>query len=177
MQNLIKNILTDVKVELSQEFDKNFERKAFFETKWKDRKRHGKGTLMVKSGKLRRSIRAKTGATSVTWTSSEPYASIHNEGGEITVTKKMKRFFWAKYYELGGKIKYKKNGQMSKASTNVSEEAVFYKALALKPVGSKISIPERRFIGNHPKVKQTVESVIKENLNTILKDFKKYFKP
>lgn len=173
----MKNILTDIKVELSQEFDQNFERKAFFDEKWKDRKRHGKGTLMVKSGKLRRSIRAKTDATSVTWTSSEPYAGIHNEGGEITVTKKMKRFFWAKYYELGGKIKYKKNGQMSKTSTKVSAEAEFYKALALKPVGSKISIPERRFIGNHPKVKETVQTVIKENLNTVLKDFKKYFKP
>ena len=40
----MKNILTDIKVELSQEFDQNFERKAFFDKKWKDRKRHGKGT-------------------------------------------------------------------------------------------------------------------------------------
>ena len=177
MQNLIKNILTDVKVELSAEFDQNFTRKAFFDKKWKDRKRQGKGTLLVATGKLRRSIRAKTSKTSVTWTSSEPYAGIHNEGGEITVTKKMKRFFWAKYYELGGKIKYKKNGQMSKISTKVSAEAEFYKALALKPVGSKITIPERRFIGNHPKVKQIVENAVKENLNTFLKDLKHHLKP
>lgn len=177
MQNIIKNILTDVKVELSAEFDQNFTRKAFFDKKWKDRKRKGKGTLLVATGKLRRSIRAKTSNTSVIWTSSEPYASIHNEGGEITVTKKMKRFFWAKYYELGGKIKYKKNGQISKTSSKVSAEAEFYKALALKPVGSKITIPERRFIGNHPKVKQTVENAVKENLNTFLKDLKHHLKP
>ena len=36
MQNIIKNILTDVKVELSAEFDQNFTRKAFFDKKWKD---------------------------------------------------------------------------------------------------------------------------------------------
>ena len=177
MQNIIKNILTDVKVELSAEFDQNFTRKAFFDKKWKDRKRQGKGTLLVATGKLRRSIRAKTSNTSVTWTSSEPYASIHNEGGEITVTMKMKRFFWAKYYELGGKIKYKKNGQMSKTSSKVSAEAEFYKALALKPVGSKITIPERRFIGNHPNISREVERICKANLNSILKDFKKHFKP
>jgi hypothetical protein len=27
------------------------------------------------------------------------YTQIHNEGGEIVVTEKMKAFFWAKYYE------------------------------------------------------------------------------
>ena len=110
MQNIIKNILTDVKVELSAEFDQNFTRKAFFDKKWKDRKRQGKGTLLVATGKLRRSIRAKTTNTAVVFSSSLPYAAIHNEGGEITVTNKMKRFFWAKYYELGGKIKYKNKG-------------------------------------------------------------------
>lgn len=177
MQNLIKNILTDIKVELSQEFDKNFERKAFFNSKWKDRKRHGKGSLLLVTGKLRRSIRARINNSSVTWTSTEPYAAIHNEGGEITVTKKMKRFFWAKHYELGGKIKYKKNGQMSKTSTKLSAEAEFYKALALKPVGSKITIPERRFIGNHATVKQIVEDITRDNLNTFFKNFKNRLKP
>lgn len=47
MQNIIKNILTDVKVELSAEFDQNFTRKAFFDKKWKDRKRQGKGVVSV----------------------------------------------------------------------------------------------------------------------------------
>ena len=31
------NILLDMRVELTEEFDKNFERKAFFTDKWKKR--------------------------------------------------------------------------------------------------------------------------------------------
>lgn len=106
MQDFLNKLLNDLRVELSDEFDKNFERKAFFNRKWKPRRRSGKGTLMMVTGKLRRSLRSSVNGRSITWTSSEPYAAIHNEGETITVTAKMKRFFWAKYYEAGGKIKY-----------------------------------------------------------------------
>ena len=85
MDDLNKKILTDLKVELSEEFDRNFERKAFFTKRWKDRKLDGRGSLLLTTGKLRRSIRAKVDKESVTWTSSEPYAAIHNYGGRITV--------------------------------------------------------------------------------------------
>lgn len=34
-QQLKRNILSDMRVELTEEFDKNFERKAFFTDKWK----------------------------------------------------------------------------------------------------------------------------------------------
>lgn len=177
MQNLLKNILTDIKVEVSAQFDQNFEKKSFFGKAWEPRKKKSKGTLLVSTGKLRRSIRAKATNTAVVFSSSLSYAAIHNEGGEITVTNKMKRFFWAKYYELGGKIKYKKKGGITKASIRVSEEAEFFKAMALKPVGSKITIPERRFIGDHPNISREVERICKANINSILKDFKKHFKP
>ena len=88
----------------------------------------------------------------------------------------MRRFFLDKYYELGGKIKYKKKGGMSKASIRVSKEAEFYRALALKRVGTKITIPQRQFIGDHPRVKECVkecaDALIKEFLNDVRKGFK-----
>lgn len=171
MQNLMRKILTDIKVELSDEFDRNFERKAFFSKKWKDRRHKGKGTLLVATGKLRRSIKATVGENSVTWSSSEAYAAIHNEGGVITVTRKMKRYFWAKYYEASGKIRYNKNGAMSKSSLRANAEAEFFKSMALMKVGSKITIPERRFIGDAPEVKECVENVIKEALNGVITEF------
>ena len=34
-EQLKRNILSDMRVELTEEFDKNFERKAFFTDKWK----------------------------------------------------------------------------------------------------------------------------------------------
>lgn len=52
--------------------------------KWKPRQRKGRGSLLVRSGRLKRSIRIlnKT-ATSVTIGTDVPYARIHNEGGTI----------------------------------------------------------------------------------------------
>jgi len=39
-----------MKVELLSEFDRNFERKAFFSQKWPARRREGKGSLLVVRG-------------------------------------------------------------------------------------------------------------------------------
>ena len=56
---LIRNILSDMKVELTEMFDRNFERKGFFGSKWKPRKnKKAKGSLLHVTGKMRRSIRA-----------------------------------------------------------------------------------------------------------------------
>lgn len=33
-QNIIRNILQDIRIELSDEFDQNFERQAFFSEAW-----------------------------------------------------------------------------------------------------------------------------------------------
>lgn len=165
----LQKILRDLRVELLDEFDRNFERKGFFNKPWVNRKIGRKGSLLTVrgGGGLRGSIDATTGQNSVTFTSSLPYASIHNEGGTITVTAKMKRFFWAKYYEAGGKVKQKKSGGITKASARYSEEAEFYKNLALMKVGSKITIPERRFIGHAPEVDQSVKLVVEHNLKAL----------
>lgn len=167
MENVIKKILTDIKVDLSDEFDRNFERKAFFSKAWPDRKLEGHGSLMLQTGKLRRSICAQITNNSVTWTSSEPYASIHNEGGTITVTRKMKRYFWAKYYELAGKVKYRRDGKTSKASMKVSKQAEFYMNLALMKVGDKITIPQRQFLGDAPEVHKCVETACNDHCKDI----------
>lgn len=170
MDDLYRKILTDLKVELTEEFDRNFERKAFFSKSWPQRIMEGKGTLMVQTGKLRRSIRSKVDKESVTWTSSEPYAAIHNEGGTITVTAKMKRYFWAKFYELAGKVKYKKDGSTGRSSVKLSKQAEFYRNLALMKVGSKIEIPQRQFLGDSPEVRQCVKTACKDQLNAVVKD-------
>lgn len=58
-QTLKKNIIADMRVELAEEFDKNFTRKAFFTDKWKKRwNPNALGSLLVVTGSLRRSIQA-----------------------------------------------------------------------------------------------------------------------
>ncbi|MDY0200986.1 MAG: phage virion morphogenesis protein [Tenuifilaceae bacterium] len=165
----LQKILRDLRVDLLDEFDRNFERKGFFNKPWDARKFGRKGSLLTVrgGGGLRGSLKATANQNSVTFTSSLPYASIHNEGGTITVTAKMKRFFWAKYYEAGGKVKLKKSGGVTKSSMRYNEEAEFYRNLALMKVGSKITMPERRFIGHAPEVDQSVKRVMDKNLKDL----------
>lgn len=60
-KEVIERSLDDIKVELDEEFDRNFQRKAFFdEQKWPERKfDDGKGSLLQRSGALRKSLNSK----------------------------------------------------------------------------------------------------------------------
>lgn len=145
MQELFDKLLKDIKVELSDEFDRNFQRKAFFDRTWKPAKVNNIGSLMMRTGALRKSLMAKIEPMAVRWTSSLPYADIHNSGGNITVTVKMKKYAWYRVRVLTGG-----NSKVSNA------EVDFWKAMALKPVGSIIIIPQRQFIGDHPQVQRFV---------------------
>ena len=101
------------------------------------------------------------------------YAAIHNDGGEISVTPQMKKFFWAQYYKkglVGGlyeKAKGKRNQQ--KAET-FNKEAEFWRNMALKKVGSKVKIPKRQFIGEHPEVERIIREVINQELQNFIQN-------
>lgn len=175
MKEFHKLIMKDLSVELADEFDRNFERKAFFDKPWPPRKSGKRGSLLLVKGGggLRGSILMRQNVNTVIFSSSLPYAAIHNEGGTITVTGRMKKFFWAKYYELSGKVKVNaRDRKISKRSMVYSEEAEYYKSLALMRVGSKITIPERRFIGWGKPVDDVVKRVSDRNFKELAKDFK-----
>jgi len=168
IQKIIKNILNDIRVDLTDEFDQNFERQAFFSEAWQRRKsptRPG-GHILVDTGQLRRSIHSRTTDNAITFYSDLPYAAIHNEGGEIIVTTKMKKFFWHKYYEATGSFGRKKDGtrRNDKRTIQLSTEAEFWKFMALKKAGTTIRIPRRQFLGTSPEVEQTVRNIIEENI-------------
>lgn len=173
IQTIVRRILKDIQIDLADEFDKNFERQAFFSEAWARRKsptRPG-GHILVDTGGLRRSIKSVTDANSISFSSSLPYAEIHNEGGEITVTAKMKRFFWHKYYEASGSFGRRKDGskRKDKRTVQLSTEAEFWKMMALMKVGKKIVIPRRRFLGTSPEVEKMVRDIIEENLDEYFK--------
>lgn len=166
--HILKRILDDIRVEMTDEFDQNFERQSFFGEAWQRRKspiRQG-GHILVDTGRLRRSIQSRTTENSITFFTEEPYAAIHNEGGEIVVTTKMKRYFWHKYYETVGSFDRKKDGSRSnnKRTVQLSEEAEFWKFMALKKAGTIIKIPRRRFLGTSPEVEKAVREIIEENI-------------
>lgn len=145
LRKVVRRILGDIRVELGDEFDQNFERQGFFAEKWQRRKSpiRGDGHILVASGDLRKSIRSRSDESSITFYSDLAYAGIHNEGGEIKVTARMKRFFWHKYYETKDE---------------------FWKAMALMKVGKTIKIPRRQFLGMAPEVETEVRKIIEDNL-------------
>lgn len=169
----LQNILNDIRVELLDEFDRNFERGSFFGTKkWPKSARPGAKTPLIDSGALRRSIRGQVQRNTVRFSSSLPYASIHNTGGTITVTTRMKRYFWAKYIEASGRTSKTKSGKTSNSRRNrsLSEKALFYKAMALKKVGSKIKIPQRQFLGHHASLEAPTKAIIERGITEFLKE-------
>lgn len=131
-------------------------------SKWKDSRNPVRKT-MYSDGTLMRSIhKASESDSKIVVESQTPYSAIHNEGGDIVVTDKMNRFFWAKYYEAAGIKRGSKawgnirssdkrgSSPLSKGNLNVVAKARFWKKLALMKVGSKIKIPRRQFMGDSP---------------------------
>lgn len=171
IRKIFRNILKDIKVELGDEFDQNFERQAFFSQAWERRRSPTRpnGHILVDTGTLRRSIRSEIRENSIVFLTDLPYAAIHNEGGEIKVTAKMKRFFWHKYMSTAGVLVFsrRKDGTMrrDKSTRHIMDVADFWKAMALKRVGSKIRIPQRKFLGTSPEVETKVRQIIEDNLN------------
>lgn len=166
-----QNIIKDVKTELAEEYDKNFERKAFFDQAWpKNTLINRKGSMMARTNNLRRGYIARIEGEKIAFTNSMPYAKIQNEGGEIEVTAKMKRYFWAMYYQSIGGMTYSvktKSLAKNKKNERLSIEAAQFKNLALMPLGKKIKIPARRVIGNHPKIREAVERAMNSNLKEL----------
>ncbi len=161
-KKLLSTIMEDIKVDLSSEFDENFRRKAFFNERWKKNKIHNsKGSQMIRSGRLRNSIKGKVKGNQIRWRSNVAYAKILNEGGEIVVTKKMKSFFWAMYYKANGgavNAKYKNRRQ------RLTREAEKWKALALQPLGKVVKVEKRQFIGEHSSIIRRIDNIVKRNI-------------
>lgn len=164
MTKIINNILSDLRVELLDEFDKNFQRKSFFGRSWpKGRMPNKRGSMMMRSGALRKGNQAQVVGSSIRFTNSQPYAALHNEGGTIAVTPQMKKFFWAMYYKFSGAA----SGSGGKQQRSLNEEAEMWKRLALKKVGSQITIEQRQFIGFHPELRTHIERVFNHHLKDI----------
>lgn len=170
-QQLFNLLLKDIKVELDDEFDRNFERKAFFDTQWNKAIHNSIGSLLNRTGALRKSLLSEIiENNSIKWTSSLAYADIQNNGGKITVTQKMRGFFWYKYRMSTGSMQRTNKGSLRNNIANraLSAEALFWKAMALKKVGSVIVVEKRQFIGDHPLVhtaiKNTADDWVKNDL-------------
>ena len=95
------------------------------------------------------------------------YATVHNEGSRITVTARMKRFFWRMYYETGGRL----SGGNTERNRAISREAEFWRNMALKKTGSQFEIPQRKFADSDPELERMINRKIEEELNNVVKKY------
>lgn len=178
--NLKRKIMTDLKVELLDEFDMNFERRAFFDRPWPERSYPGgRGSLLQVTGRGRRSIRGVIRQNGVEFVSDSPYMGLHNQGGKIKITPRMRKFFWAMYYQNAGSITYsikKRQANKTKRNRALSAKAEFWRNMALSKKKT-ITIPQRKVIGDHPRVRQVARQVIHQNLQSAFRELAKALQP
>lgn len=134
-------------------------------------------TLTSDKNTLMGAFKKEVSPGKVTITNPVVYAAIHNDGGTITVTARMKKYFWARYIEIAGskksnkaaKYSLTKKGNMRKSKRNeaLSAEAQFWKAMALKKTGSTIKMPKRQIVGTTPELEREIDRIITKELERI----------
>lgn len=147
-KQLILDAQTIAEVEMINFVMGNFEKQGFLDSSlkpWQERSIDDDAgrAVLTKSGALRDSIKLISSSNKrVIVGSDAKHAKIHNEGGtlQIPITKKMRAYFWYKYYTIADK-----KGNIASGSAS---EASMYKAIALsrKPFLT-VKMPKRQFIG------------------------------
>lgn len=172
-----------------QHFQQNFRESGFVDggvQPWKTSLRQkGKGTdakygtLLSRRNHLMRSIQFTTGYGEVTVENPVPYATLHNEGGEIstnpTVTPEMRKFAWAMYYKALGRKRSNKKGGKGKKGTKtpppeLPPEAKKWLALALtkkEKLNIRAKIPKRQFMGDSRELNEKIQKAIQDELKKI----------
>lgn len=147
------------------------------------------GPLLSRTDTLMGATRKRTGPGRVVIENRQPYAAIHNAGGTVAVTARMKKYFWWRYLQiegskggkgrrpLSGRYTVRKDGRRgdNKYNRSMGREAQFWKAMALKRVGSRIRIPQRMFIGDTKGLRRVVDEAINKELQQYVKDYGRSF--
>ncbi len=150
----LKELTKDVQVDLTQAFDRNFESKSFFNQKWPAEKyANSRGSLMNRTGKLRRSIKSTNANGQISWSSNVPYASVHNEGLQVKGQRKIRQYTNKNFMGKGKSVKIKAH------TRNVNFE-----------------MPQRQFIGWHPQVDVRIKKIVNTNLDVLNKEIIKTLK-
>ena len=140
-RNIYDDILKDARVKLTEMFNNNFREQGFFGQKWVATKtskvnKRGKGSILIVTGAMRRSIKSAVKGMAVVFSSHLPYTALHNEGGKFA--------------------------QSVRAHTRTVKKTG--KAYNVRAHSRQMEMPQRQFIGNHPKVQEALGDIVFKNL-------------
>ena len=146
--NIFDKILRDARVKLNSMFMQNFREQGFFGDKWvatkasKVNSKGQKGAILIASSAMIKSIRAVVSGMAVVFSSHLPYTALHNDGGNFTVNVRA-------------------HSRTSRKSGN---------SHTVRGHPRKVSMPQRQFIGDHPKVQQALADIMFKNLCDFCKE-------
>jgi phage gpG-like protein len=179
------SLMRAISVLAADQFRLNFRKQGFMDTSlkpWTARKFEFPGKKRsiltgIAGGALRDSITSTFTANKAVVSTNKAYARIHNEGGIVPVTPKMRAFFWAMYYKTKAKastaehssIKTRKTiaarSSLSKAA-KLAPEANIWRNLAMKK-GNTITIPKRQFMGHSKDLEKKIDRLVKNYMKKL----------
>jgi phage gpG-like protein len=129
----------------------NFAKESFEKKAWEPRKdKTNKRSLLVKSGRLKRSIRVVAIRSSGYSVGSDvPYASVHNYGQQINKSARSETF--VRNRSISGKRK----GKFAKGT-------IAGQGFTFKP--SSYNMPQRQFLGASQTLKTRLETIAKREI-------------
>ncbi|MEE6129086.1 phage virion morphogenesis protein [Chryseobacterium arthrosphaerae] len=114
---------------------------------WQPRKRPARGSILVRSARLKRSIRKISQGSYYVYIGTDvPYAQIHNEGGQINKTVNVKAFT---RQTSGNRTRSRRGTQNVRAHTR----------------RMNIRMPKRQFLGDSAVLNRRIERFISRELD------------
>ncbi|GGG33321.1 hypothetical protein GCM10011378_07210 [Hymenobacter glacieicola] len=141
----------------------NFRTESFFGTPWAPRvvqKGNDGKAILVQSGRLRRSFQVKTLGLVITIFTDVPYAQIHNEGGTIQGTAEVEAYTRHQYEMNEVSTPGAKKEKWKKEKVGTSQVRAHTRQINLE-------IPQRQFMGEHPKLDLRIKALIEAGLDNI----------
>jgi len=126
----------------------NFRKQGFQDggvKRWKERQQRDTGrAILVKAGALKRSIRVTRTTRNRVWIGSDrPYAKIHNEGGRITSTARVRQ--------------HTRRTRAGRTSVGAHTRQM------------NTNIPQRQYIGASKELNRRIRKTIRNRLRTVLR--------
>lgn len=140
-RNIYDDILRDARVKLTEMFKNNFREQGFFGQRWVATKvsktnKRGKGSILIVTGAIRRSIRSQIRGMAVVFSSNLPYTALHNEGGKFSVT-------------------IRAHSRTNRKTGN---------SYSVRSHSRQMNMPQRQFIGDHELVQQALGEIVFKRL-------------
>ncbi|MCM1439255.1 MAG: phage virion morphogenesis protein [Roseburia sp.] len=189
LDKLIRSRMPKITGRLAKDhFQDNFRKSGFVNNglhPWKPAKRLSSGdkgaaanygTLLSGRNHLFSSIKYVPSDYRVIVSNYVEYAPVHNWGGTVnpTVTDRMRRFAWFRYYDsLGIRKKSDTGGKKRQKRRSTpppeNEQAKLWKRLALtKKTKLKIKIPQRQFLGESMELSAAITDRMGTEINKLL---------